>query len=277
MKKLFLAVIALISLNVAFAQKEVKYAKLYYKDMKVENNDVTITVDNAVSTDAETKFKLKITNKTNDFIIYKPEESKFTINGKESKPTEKTKTIKPNDSDWLIINLKGPGYNGVKSYSFLVDGMYKVSASEKGIATPDFRLPVTKNEFKTGNYTVKVNKLYKESDATNLKLDITYNGDKIGVVNSEKGGVVMPDGNEYATKKSTGLLAKSGPILLKKGDTESITLNWDRMEGGKAMDMQKVEMMVKFNDMFTESTPQKLKPETVQMEFDEVMSNEKGK
>jgi hypothetical protein len=277
MKKLFLAVIAVCSLNVSIAQKEVKYAKLYYKDMKVENNDVTITVDNAVSTDGETKFKLKITNKTNDFVIFKPEESKFIINGKESKPSEKSKIIKPNDSDWLIINLKGPNYNGVKSYSFLVDGLYKVSANEKGISTPDFRLPVTKNEFKTGGFTVKVNKLYKESDATNLKLDITYNGDKVGVVNSEKAGVLMPDGNEYAAVKPTGLLAKSGPVLLKKGDEESVTLNWNRMEGGKTMDMQKVEMMVKFNDMFSESTPQKMKPETLQMEFDEVMSNEKGK
>lgn len=277
MKKLILAIIAVSSLNVAVAQKEVKYAKLYYKDMKVENNDVTITVDNAVSTDGETKFKLKITNKTNDFIIYKPEESKFIINGKESKPSEKSKVIKPNDSDWMIINLKGPNYNGVKSYSFLLDGLYKVSATEKGIVTPDFRLPVTKNEFKTGNYTVKVKKVYKESDATKLSLDVTYSGDKIGVINSEKVGVLMPDGNEYAALKPTGLLAKSGPVLLKKGDTESVSLNWDRMEGGKTMDMQKVEMMVKFNDMFTEASPVKIKPETLQMEFDEVTSNEKGK
>jgi hypothetical protein len=277
MKKLVLAFLALSCANLLSAQKEVKYAKLYYKNMNVENSDVTISVDNAVSTDGETKFKLKITNKTNDFIIYKPEESKFIINGKESKPTEKSKTIKPNDSDWMIINLKGPNYNGVKSYSYALDGLYKVSATEKGIATPDFRLPVTKNEFKTGNFTVKVNKVYKESDATNLKLDITYNGDKIGVINAEKAGTLMPDGNEYASVKSTGLLAKSGPVLLKKGETESVTLNWNRMEGGKAMDMQKVEMMIKFNDMFSEATPQKLKPETLQMEFDEVTSNEKGK
>jgi hypothetical protein len=277
MKKLFLAVIAVSSLNIAMAQKEVKYAKLFYKDMKVENSDVTITVDNAVATEGETKFKLKITNKTNDFILYKPEESKFTINGKDFTPSEKAKTIKPNDSDWLIINLKGPGYNSVKSYTFLVDGLYKVSTAEKGIVTPDFRLPVTKNEFKTGNYTVKVNKLYKESDATNLKLDISYNGDKIGVVFAEKAGALMPDGNEYAAVKSTGLLAKSGPILLKKGDEESVTLNWNRMEGGKTMDMQKVEMMIKFNDMFTEAAPQKLKPETLQMEFDQVTSDAKGK
>jgi hypothetical protein len=277
MKKLILAVIAIGTISTAIAQKEVKYAKLYYKDLKVENNDVTITVDNAVSTDGETKFKLKITNKTNDFLILKPEECKFVINGKEMKPTEKWLIISPNESDFRIINLKGAQYNSVKNYTFVLDGLYKVSTAEKGISTPDYKLPVNKNEFKTGNYTVKMNKLYKESDATNLKFDITYNGDKMGIVFSEKAGVVMPNGNEYATVKSTGLLAKSGPILMKKGQTESVTLNWDRMEGGKAMDMQKVDMLVKFNDMFTEAAPEKLKPETLTFEFDEAVSNAKGK
>jgi hypothetical protein len=277
MKKIILAVIALFTLSTAIAQKEVKYAKLYYKDLKVENNEVTITVDNAVSTDGETKFKLKITNKTNDFLILKPEECKFLINGKEMKPSEKWLIIAPNESDFRIINLKGAQYNSVKSYSFQLDGLYKVSTSEKGIVTPDYKLPVNKNEFKTGNYTVKMSKLYKESDATNLKFEITYNGDKMGILFSERAGVLMPNGNEYATVKPTGLLAKTGPMMLKKGQTENVTLNWDRMEGGKTMDMQKVEMIVKFNEMFTEASPVKLKPETLSFEFDEFTSNEKGK
>jgi hypothetical protein len=277
MKKFILAVIAITTLNTVNAQKEVKYAKLYYKDLKVENNDVTITVDNAVSTEGETKFKLKVTNKTNDFLILKPEECKFMINGKEMKPSEKWLVISPNESDFRIINMKGAGYNSVKNYTFSVDGLYKVSTSEKGIVTPDYKLPVNKNEFKTGPYTAKLNKLSKESDETSLKLDITYSGDKIGIVYPEKAGALLPDGNEYASVKSTGLLAKSGPVLFKKGQTESVTLKWNRMEGGKAMDMQKVEMNVRFNDMFTEAAPEKLKQETLSFEFDEFTSNEKGK
>lgn len=277
MKKLILALVAVSTLNVAVAQKEVKYAKLYYKNLSIENGDISISVDNAVSTDGETKFKLKITNKTGDFIILKPEECKFVIDGKDMKPTEKWLIISPNESDFRIINLKGAGYNKVKNYSFELAGVYKVSTSSKGIETPDFRLPLTKNDFTSGPYTVKVNKLYKESDATNLKLDVSYNGDKMGIVFAEKAGAKLPDGNEYASVKASGLLAKNGPLLLKKGQTESVTLNWNRMEGGKAMDMQKVEMMVKFNGMFTESAPEKLKPETLNMEFDEATSNEKGK
>ncbi|MCW3101652.1 MAG: hypothetical protein JWO09_92 [Bacteroidetes bacterium] len=268
---------AIATLNTANAQKETKYAKLYYKDIKIETNEVTITVDNAVSTEGETKFKLKITNKTSDFLILKPEECKFMIDGKEMKPAEKWKIIEPNGDNFVIINIKG-SYNSVKSYSFLLDGLYKLSADAKGIPTPDFRLPVTKNDFKTGNYSVAVGKVYKESDATNLKLNVVYNGDKMGILYPLKAGVVMPDGNEYASVKSTGLLASSAPIvMMKKGQKEDFTLNWNRMEGGKAMDMQKVEMIVKFNDLFTEVTPEKLKAETLNFEFDQATSDAKGK
>jgi hypothetical protein len=49
------------------------------------------------------------------------------------------------------------------------------------------------------------------------------------------------------------------------------------MEGGKMMDMQKVDMLIQWNDAFAEVTPVKMKAETIEMLFDEVMSNEKGK
>jgi hypothetical protein len=276
-KKITFVFVALIAILSASAQKEVKYEKLYYKNTTVETSEVTITVDNAVSTDGETKFKLKIANKTADYILFKPEECKFIIDGKETKPTEKAKTIEPNSSEWLIVNLKGTGYNKIKNYTFEIGGLYKVSTSGAVIATPDFKLPASKNDFKTGNYSVVLTKLTKETDKTEAKFDCSYNGEKVGIVFPSKIGVKMPDGNEYASVKPTGLLAKKGPILLVKGQTESFSGNWDRMQGGKPMDMQKVEMMIKWNDAFTEVAPEKLKNETLTMEFDEATSNAKGK
>ena len=100
-KKIVLAFIALTTMLTATAQKEKKYEKLYYKNVLLETSEVTISVDNAVSTEGETKFKLKIVNKTADYIMFKPEECNFIVNGKESKPSEKPKTIAPNSSDWL--------------------------------------------------------------------------------------------------------------------------------------------------------------------------------
>lgn len=275
MKKIVLAFLAFSSMLTVSAQKEKKYEKLYYKGATIETNEVTISVDNAVSTEGETKFKLKIINKTADYIMFKPDECKFIINGKESKPTEKPKTIDPNSSEWLIVNLKGTGYNSVKNYTFEIGGLYKISTEGKVSDTPDFKLPAANNDFKTGNYSCSLTKLTKESNKTEAKFDCAYNGDKVGIVFPSKMGLKMPDGNEYATVKPTGLLAKKGPILFTKGQKESFSGNWERMEGGKAMDMQKVEMNIKWNGTFTEVTPDKLKNETLNMEFDQALSDAK--
>lgn len=275
MKKLILALVAVTSVLTASAQKEKKYAKLYYKNILLETGEVTISVDNAVSTDGETKFKLKITNKTADYIMFKPEDCKFIINGKESKPSEKPKTIEPNSSDWLVVNLKGPGYNAIKSYSFEIGGLYKVTTNGTVVSAADFKLPASKNDFKAGNFSLNMTKLTKESGKTEVKFDCAYNGDKVAIVFPSKMGVVMPNGNEYASIQPKGLLAKKGPILMTKGQTESISGNWEKMDGTKAMDMQKVEMIVKWNDTFTEATPEKLKNETLNFEFDEALTEAK--
>ncbi len=271
MKKTILLFIAASTISITMhAQKEVNYEKLYYKDLKVENSDVTISVNNAVSVAGETKFQLKIINKTADYIIYKPQESKFIIDGKEMSVVEKVKVIEPNDFRTIVINLKGTGYNKLKNYSFLVDGLYKVSANTKGITAPDFKLPATTNDFKVGTFSCNLNKLYKESDKTEAKFKCSYNGDKVGFIFPSKTAVKMPDGNEYANAKS-----KASAILLLKGESDTFTLKWDKMEGGRKMDMQKVDMFIKWNDAFTEVDPEKMKSETINIEFDEATSNAK--
>ncbi|MGQ0829959.1 MAG: hypothetical protein ACT4ON_16350 [Bacteroidota bacterium] len=272
MKKIVFASLTMVCVLSAMAQKEIKYAKIFYKDFKVETSDLTISIDNAVSTDAETKFKLKITNKTSDYIIYKPEESKFVINGKELKPAEKWLVISPNDSDFKIINLKGTEYNTIKSYSFVVDGLYKVSARIQGVPAPDFKLPASQNDFKAGNFSCSLGKLSKESDKTDVKFECAYNGEKIGFVFPSRVAVKMPDGKDYANAKS-----KAKVIMLLKGEKDTFTLQWDRMEGGKSMDMQLVDMFIKWNESFVEASPEKMKSETLELAFDETMSNEKGK
>jgi hypothetical protein len=247
MKKIILSlVISTCAIGAVIAQKDTKYERLYYKNLTVETKDVIIYVDDAVSTEAETNV------------------------------SEKWVIIEPNESNFKIINLKGANYNGVKNYSFALEGLYKASASSKGIPTPDYKLPVAKNDFTTGNFNVSLNKLVKESDGTHLKLNITYIGDKVGLVFPSKVSVMMPNGKEYASVKK-GLFQRKDPMVFKKGQTEAVTLNWDRMAGGSDMDMQKVDMNVKFNAMFTESDLEKLKGEKLSLEFDEDTSNAKRK
>ncbi|MCD6019314.1 MAG: hypothetical protein K0S53_2435 [Bacteroidetes bacterium] len=254
------------------------FEKLYYKDLNKEMDDISISVDNAVSTAGETKFKLKITNKTNDYILYKPTESKFTIDGKEIKASEKMVIIKPNGSDFVTINLKGEGYNKIKSYSFLMEGIYRVATDGQIIAANNFKLPAAQNDFKAGAFACNMSSLTKTSGKTEAKFKCSYNGDKVGVMHYTRASVKMPDGKEYANEKKPGLLdSKSKEVLVMKGGEETLTLLWEKMEGGKAMDMQKVNMEIVWNATFTEAPLVKIKSETIELEFDEAVTSAKNK
>ena len=278
-KMIFTLALAVVSMTVATAQKDVKYSKMYYKNIEKTEGDITITVDNAVSTDGETKFKLKISNKTSDFLILKPEECKFMINGQELIPKEKWLVIKPNESDSKIINMKGTGYNAVKTYSFVVGGLYKTSPKGTVLPAENFKLPAAKNEIKVNDFTCNLVDLNKQTDKTEAKFKCLYTGKMVGFIDPTKTSVKMPDGNEYANAKTTSGILKSavGPIMFMKGTEETISMGWDRMQGGKAMDMQKVSMDIIWHDAFTEAPLVKLENQTLVLEFDEVTSNAKGK
>jgi len=268
MNKLFKVVSAfLLMTTIVIAQKkekEVKYEKIFYKDTKVETADYTLIVTNAVSTDAETKFKIKVVNKSNSYLIYKPEESKFTINGKTLDIKEKEMLIQPFQSESKVINLKGEGYNRIKIYSFLAAGIYKVTPGAP-ILAEDFKLPPAKNDITAGSFVIKQEKLNKETDKTTIKFNCLYTGDKVGLVSPQKANMKMPDGKDYATVK------KEKPFILVKGQNDSFILEWDRMQGGgKATDMQFADMIIKWNDMLNEATLDKTNAETINLEFDDV-------
>ncbi|MEO8760471.1 MAG: hypothetical protein ABI388_04865 [Bacteroidia bacterium] len=245
-------------------EKEIKYEKIFYKDTKVETADYTLIVSNAVSTDAETKFKIKVVNKTNSYLIYKPEESKFTINGKTIDVKEKQMLIDPFQSETKVINIKGEGYNRIKTYSFLAGGIYKITPGAP-IPAEDFKLPPAKNEIAAGPFVIKQEKLSKETDKTIVKFNCLYTGDKMGLVAPQKANMRMPDGKVYATTK------KEKPFIVAKGENDSFVLEWDRMQGGgKATDMQFADMMIMWNDMLNEASLEKTNAETINLEFDDV-------
>ncbi len=274
-KSILMMALVIATGSVALAQKEKKYDKLYYKNITQDGERYSVEVDNAVSTEGETKFKLKITNKTGDYLILKPEECKFTINGKDMMPKEKWLVIKPFGSDFRIINLKGPGYNAVKNYSFSTDGIYTASPNGTVVKAPDFKLPPAKNDFVAGDFKCNMDKLSKESDKTEAKFKVVYSGSKVGFIDPLKSAAKMPDGNEYASKYSAGLLGGSGPIMLMKGENDAFTIKWERMEGGRKMDMQLVEMIIQWRETFTEAPLVKEKATTLNFEFDQAMTEGK--
>jgi hypothetical protein len=256
MKKLLFVFAAATTLSTSFAQKEVKY-----KDAKIETEYVTINATDAVSNDAYTKFKLKITNKTNDYIIFKPEESKLIINGNTLVPKERWLILEPNESGSRVIDFKGSNFYTAKNYTYVLDGLYKASLNGNSIPAPDFKLPPSQNEFKAGNFTCTLLNVSKKTDKTAAKFKCSYNGDKIGFINPDKAAAKMPDGSEWAIKNS-----KVKPSLLKNGEDDNFVLVWEDIAGGKSMDMQLVNMIILWHDAFSESAPEKIKNISFEMQ-----------
>jgi hypothetical protein len=271
MRKIILLASAVVCLatTINAQKKEKPYKEIFYKDILSEFNDMTVSTNNGVSNKEMTKFKLKIVNKTNDVLLFKPEESIIKA-GQEVKPNEKWMYIYGAESDSKVINAKGADY--LMPYSYTMSGMYKISTSGAGIEVPNFQLPASQNEFTTGPFTCTMQSLTKESDKTEVKFECRYTGDKVGVIQPGRAAIKLPDGTEIANEKTKTLLYKNNPIVLMKGKSEKVTFKWKRMDGGRAQDMQKIKLEILFRNTFSEVDLVKMNDETLQFEIDENLS-----
>lgn len=264
MKKILLTVALFAVITVVPAQK--KYEKMVYGDASTETAGATIIAKDVVSTKDIAKFQLKISNKSDRILLYKPEESVFRYSGKEAKPVEKSLIIHPGETDHRVVNFKGNDFQ-VNEYEFQVEGLYRISDRDNSVEAPEFMLPPSTNDFKAGSFSCDMKSLSKESDKTTVKFECRYTGDKIGVINPGRAAVKLPNGDEIANAKGN-----SKSELLLPGESRKITLVWNRMEGGKATDMQKIKMQILWRDTFVEAEPEKLPPANLNMKLDESKS-----
>ncbi|HET6225864.1 MAG TPA: hypothetical protein VFF27_06265 [Bacteroidia bacterium] len=267
MKK-FIALLALVYCTAIQAQN---YKRVFYKTQTVDAKDLIITVDDAVANDNGVKFRLRIKNQTNDYIIYKPSESVFKIDGKSINPNEKWLIIGPKDSDSKVIDLKGQGYKKTANFDFVLEGIYRVDANAKGVTAPDFKLPASQNDFTAGPFSVTLEKAKKETARTDAKFNVKYTGDKVAIFQPNKVAMKMPDGKEYANYHSDGK-----PKLLLKAEPEGFSLAWKDIPKTSG-DMQFAEMIILWRDAFIEVTPVKMAATTITIEFDKETSETKGK
>ncbi len=274
MKKRTLSIIlALTIATSAFSQKKekvIKYQKTFYKNQTIENADLKITIDDAVATPTGMKFKINIINKSNDYILFKPTECEFRIKGNAVKPIEKLLIIRPNDRESKTIDIKGGTYILPENFEFLMAGFYKVTLDAKGNVTNDFKLPASSNEFKTGGFSVTLSGFKKETAKTDAKFNVAYNGDKIGIIETNKIAAKMPDGKEFANYLT------DKPIIFDKGTTDEFKIAWKDIPIDSG-DMQKVEMIVLWREAFKEVSPIKIPSINLTILFDKETSFDKGR
>jgi hypothetical protein len=268
-KILFLFLGFFLSSTLLNAQEKAKYEKIYYKEVQFENEIVKVVIDNIVSLPKETKFRISIVNKSNEYLIYNAEESNFVIAGQDVRAKDKSFIIEPNSSKKKVFRAFGDGLNAITKFNFMCEGFYSVKMQNPLIAER-FKLPASKNNFKVGNFDVTMASVFKETNRTDVKFNVVYNGNNIGFVFPASAAVTMPDGNSYASAKS-----KDDAILLKKGEKESFTATWERMVGGKLNDMQLVEMWVTFENVFSEGIQTRFAGATLEIVWDEALTEGK--
>ena len=141
MKKLLFG-LALLTLTFSgFSQEKNKKTpnekeKYFSKDATFETDDYKVYITNAVAMGPYSKFKMRVVNKTNDYLVFKTSEIGFITDDKKASNTEKDLMIAPNDDDFRVVDFKGTQMQADK---FIIDlkGVYKASSKVKALSATD--------------------------------------------------------------------------------------------------------------------------------------------
>ncbi|MBC7694539.1 MAG: hypothetical protein H7141_03740 [Burkholderiales bacterium] len=250
--KYFLLIITLFFGFCAVAQEKDKAKenkakenlKYLYKEATVETDDYKIYIIDAVASLKQAKFKIKIFNKTNDYLLIKPTEFNYLAGDKTILSFDRTYVVAPNEEESKVIDFKGAD---MLSEKFAVEfkGIYKASAGGKAYSIPNFELPASKNDFTVENFTCTLKKADLKTDKSAVKFECQYVGDGVGIINPMKASALMPNGKENANSK------KNQPMILEKGKKDDFTLVYAEVAG--AGDMQLKGLQVKWNETLRES------------------------
>ena len=250
-KTFYIALLIVFTASMSFAQriaKEKKYDKIVYNTVTHESGNLTIYAVDAVSTEAYFKFKLRIQNKSADYVVVDLTKLKVILpDGKEFKATEKSLAIAPGEFANRVIDIKGPDFR-VTSLKINLEGITSAPVNGKVYEAPIYKLPVSTNDFTVGPFKVvqKLNEI--KTDITLVKFEVTYTGNDIGVLQPHKTVLKMPSGNEFATMSSN-----RKAVLLGPGDSDVFNVRWEEIDVKQNGDMQKVQMQLLFKDAFMES------------------------
>jgi hypothetical protein len=273
MKHVFITVIALCAIGISGIAQTKKVDPdhtNYYKPATVDLPAVKIDVLDVVSKIDYSKFKLKISNTTNDYILYKPQESKFIIDGNEYKPQDKKPVlVQPLDNGSRTIDVKGNGNNlHADNFTFNLDGLYKVIPTG-AVNAPNFMLPPSVNQFIAGDFTVEMVTISKKTQETVVKFKVTYTGEGMGIVDPKKLGAKIESGQVFANEK------REKTIVLGKGESDTFIALF-HIEG-KIADMQFANMEIVWNDTFKNAELKKLDGTTLNLVLDPGLTAGKNK
>lgn len=269
---MLLAVAALFIATNGFSQKDKVDPKHenWYKKTKFETDEMTVEIVDANAQSNVCKLKIKITNKTNDYILYKPEETEFVYDfgtynpkGGLSLINGKNELIEPKESNSRVLNVTGDTRFHVDKFTINFKGFYRISSKGTVHKAPDFQLPASTNDFETGPFKVLMTAVAKETKQTAIRFKVTYANDNkhYGLVSLGKAVMKIEDGREFAMANQ-----KDKTVMLADGEDDKFNYYYEIP--ASIVDMQFANMQVVWKDTFRESEMVPMTAKTVEMNVD---------
>lgn len=262
MKKYFFTLLIAVSFFTQAQQSKKHIDPKYvfcYKQTSFSTDDYKIYIEDAINEDGLSKFKIRIFNKTNDYLIFKPTDIVFKIGTQEIPCKEKQIIILPNEENWKVLSVKGKGFQEEK-YTIELKQMHKVSASTEPIKVEDLSLPASKTDFTAGKFKYTIKKTDLRTDKSVLRCECIYEGDGVGILSPGKCVAIMPKGQENPNAD------KFKSCLLEKGKGESFLIEFREIKGGG--DMQKNPFKLVWGETFKESKQEPIPGGKINLELD---------
>ena len=237
--------------------------RFFYAPVSGRTGGVTIEISDAVGELTLLKFKLKVINKTGDYLFVDPSRFKLRMGDALASFKEKPFVVRPFEDASKVLDATGAAsYQHEAPVLDFADGIQSAPGKGRTTAMDDFKLPAAQNSVSAGPYSVNLKDLVKETDKTTANFTVQYTGSAVGVVDPSRIGVRIPAGQVFANEKS-----KSKPVLLDPGGTDNFKVV--AVIPGKIVDMQFAELTVLWNDAFTETAKSPFSVEPITFPVDQ--------
>jgi hypothetical protein len=226
----------------------------HYRTSTIETNDVRIEFEDSHSQQTFTVVKMKITNKTSDYIMIKPSEIIFKYEFGEYHPSvsfvsglfsKETILLGPVDSGSRALKVTGSDNFHVEKLSILFKGFYKLSLPGEVVNAPDFSLPPSTSDFSAGAFECSLDKIKKETKETDVTFTCIYKGSGAGVLHPDAIAVKLENGSQYANDTRNGKT-----ILLLEGNKGKLSASFH--VAARVTDMQFANMSLLWKNTFSE-------------------------
>ncbi len=274
MKKItiLLAAVLIGSFTVnAQKKKDPRYEHHFKVPESISTDEYTLDFSDIQSQAEFCKMAVKVSNNTNDFLIFRKGKSVFNFDFGEFSPKKKKIIIKPNDSKKKVLQANGNTQFQVDKFSLKVDGLSLVPVKGKTSEMEDFQVPASKNSISSDAFKLVLKKSSLRTQEAALVFECTYQGNKIAIVDPSQ-LVIKVDGTD---KEYANDVKSSDPkLIFKKG--EKIKVKAVFHIPGRIADMQFANMTISWKDTFVETEAKKLAGQQVSFEIDPGMTNGKN-